>query len=150
MRNHCLDIDIPVIRAPKISKDSWLNDPEYASFVAGYEYATTQTRAIHGLSKVSPEEAYFIYETIKRGIDVSPAKFPLYTVQYERYFKTDKYIHWARHDVETLCGQSISDKWFILTNDGKSAANCKECLKIYNEVSRNQEGELSNHEKFGN
>ena len=54
--------------APKISDKSWLNDPEYANFVAGYEYASTQTRAIHGLSKITPEEAYFIYEAIKRGI----------------------------------------------------------------------------------
>ena len=71
MKNHCLDIDIPVIRAPKISKNSWLKDPEYASFVAGYEYASTQTRAIHGLSKITPEEAYFIYEAIKRGSEPS-------------------------------------------------------------------------------
>lgn len=53
--------------APKISKESWLNDPEYANFVVGYEYAATQTRAIQGLSKISPEDAYFIYEAIKRG-----------------------------------------------------------------------------------
>ena len=124
-----------IIKAQKISEKSWLNDPEYANFVAGYEYASTQTRAIHSLSKITPEEAYFIYEAIKRGIDMSPAKFPLYTVQYEKYYNTEKFIHWAKDESETLCGQSISDKWFILSNDGKSTSNCKECLKIYAEIS---------------
>ena len=60
-----------MIKAQKISKESWLNDPEYADFVAGYEYASTQTRSIHGLSKITPEEAYFIYESIKRGSELS-------------------------------------------------------------------------------
>lgn len=123
-----------LITAPQISKDSWLNDSEYANFVAGYEYAMTQTRAIQGLSKVAPEQAYFIYEAIKRGIDMSPAKFPLYTVQYEKYCNTDKHIHWARCDTETLCGESINEKWFILTNEGKAPASCKECLKMYKQL----------------
>ncbi len=60
-----------MIKSPNISKDSWLNEPEYTSFVAGYEYASTQTRSIHGLSKITPEEAYFIYEAIKRGSELS-------------------------------------------------------------------------------
>jgi len=123
-----------IIKASIISKKSWLNDPEYSSFVAGYEYASTQTRAIHGLSKITPEEAYFIFEAIWRGIDMRPVKFPLYTVQNEKFYNTDRYIHWARCDTETLCGQSISDKWFILSNNSKSPCNCKECLKIYNET----------------
>ena len=60
-----------MIKAEKISEKSWLNASEYADFVAGYEYASTQTRAIHGLSKITPEEAYFIYEAIKRGSEPS-------------------------------------------------------------------------------
>ena len=60
-----------IIKASKISNTSWLNAPEYANFMAGYEYASTQTRAIHGLSKITPEEAYFIYEAIKRGGELS-------------------------------------------------------------------------------
>jgi hypothetical protein len=75
-KNHCLDIDIPMYFAPKISEKSWLNDSEYDNFVAGYEYASTQTHAIHGLSKITPEEAYFIFEAIKRGIDMSPPICP--------------------------------------------------------------------------
>lgn len=60
-----------IIKSQNISKESWLNDPEYANFVAGYGYAATQTRAIRGLIKISPEEAYFVYEAIKRGSKMS-------------------------------------------------------------------------------
>ena len=54
--------------APKISSDSWLNDKEYQDFVKGYYYATTQTRAIPGLAKLTPEEVYFIVEAVNHGM----------------------------------------------------------------------------------
>lgn len=60
--------------APQIKPESWLNDPEYVDFVKGYEYAATQTRAITVLAKISPEDAYFIYYAIKRGIDMASVK----------------------------------------------------------------------------
>lgn len=47
--------------------DHWLNDEEYAWFKSGYEYATTQTRAIPGLSKLTPSELYYVVTAIQRG-----------------------------------------------------------------------------------
>ena len=54
--------------APKIRFDSWLNSKEYQGFVKGYYFATTQTRAIPGLAKLTPEEVYFIVESVNHGI----------------------------------------------------------------------------------
>lgn len=51
----------------RIAEDSWLNDPQYAWFVEGYEYAQTQTRAIEALSACSPEALYFAVWAIIRG-----------------------------------------------------------------------------------
>lgn len=59
---------IPIMLAPSIAEDSWLKDAEYESFRNAYGYASTQSRAIIGLSKVTPEDAYFIYEAIERGL----------------------------------------------------------------------------------
>ena len=47
-----------IVSAPIISKDSWLNHSDYAWFRDGYEYASTQNRAIPGLAAVSPEQLY--------------------------------------------------------------------------------------------
>lgn len=51
------------------SENSWLNEPTYEEFMRGFNYATTQTRAISALSKCSPEEIYFVWASINRGIE---------------------------------------------------------------------------------
>lgn len=62
-----METELTLQIANGISKESWLNDENYAKFVAGYEYAMTQTRAIPALSKCSPEEMYFAWSLINRG-----------------------------------------------------------------------------------
>ena len=116
---------VRIISAPRISKNSWLNEPEYANFVAGYEYAGTQTRAIHGLSKISPEEAYFIYEAIKRGVSMSKSNLPRYTVR--RVHDNNEqwgFIHYAKDEDKTLCNALIDERFTILTNDRTGLADC--------------------------
>lgn len=54
--------------AKEISKDSWLNDPEYKWFKDAYGYAATQSRAIPALSQCTPEEMYWAFICIKAGI----------------------------------------------------------------------------------
>ncbi len=60
---------MPPLLAPQIKSDSFLRDKEYIDFVWAYEYASTQTRAIIGLSKLTPEDAYFVFKAIERGIE---------------------------------------------------------------------------------
>lgn len=65
-----LKIEVDVMIAPKIQKNSWLNDPQYEWFVSGYQYAATQSGAIPGLSKLTPEELYHITSAICRGAEL--------------------------------------------------------------------------------
>lgn len=60
-----------IYMAPGIKEDSWLNrgDEEFEEFKKGYAYASTQTMAIYGLAKVTPEELYYIWSAMKRGIE---------------------------------------------------------------------------------
>lgn len=51
--------------AQRIDESSWLMGDEFADFRDRYSYAATQTRAIYGLSKVTPEEVYWIWECMK-------------------------------------------------------------------------------------
>lgn len=117
---------------PQISKDSWLNSPEYSSFVAGYEYAATQTRAIPGLSKISPEEAYFIYEAIKHGILMSKSNLPRYTVR-RVHDNNEQWglIHYAKNEDKTLCNALIDERFTILTNDRMGIADCEICKTAF-------------------
>ena len=117
-----------IIKASNISKDSWLNVPEYANFVAGYGYAMTQTAAIHGLSQISHEQAYHIYEMIKRGISKSESKLPRYTVR--RIHDNNEqwgFIHYAKDEHKTLCNALIDERFTILTNDRTGLADCGPC-----------------------
>ena len=130
--NNCLSISIPVLAAAQINKKSWLNDEEYKSFIAGYEYASTQTRAIKGLSKISPEEAYFVYEAIKRGVEMSKPNLPLYTVIKDGQIGPS---HYAESEQQTLCDLEINQNWFILTNNHRGVAICPKCKEIFNNLS---------------
>lgn len=60
---------ITVYAAQGIRDDSWLQEDRFADFRTGYNYASGKMNAIPGLSKVTAEEAYYIYTMIRRGID---------------------------------------------------------------------------------
>jgi hypothetical protein len=67
--------------AQGIREDSWLNDDtiseDFAAFREGYAYARNMTHAIPGLSKISAEEAYYVWWGINHGIELSaPARTP--------------------------------------------------------------------------
>ena len=70
VKQSILDTVTKIQTAPRISENSWLNCSEYSKFVTAYKYASTQTRAIEGLSQITPEQTYFIYEAIKRGMTI--------------------------------------------------------------------------------
>jgi len=53
--------------APAIRPDSWLNEDRFADFRAAWGYAATQTHAIIAMSQLTPEQAYHLYEALKRG-----------------------------------------------------------------------------------
>lgn len=59
---------IPFYAARGIAPDSWLREPRFTAFRAGYAYAGASTNAISGLAKVSAEEAYYIWSLISRGM----------------------------------------------------------------------------------
>jgi hypothetical protein len=50
--------------APKIKPDSWLNEERFAAFVEAYYYASGQTQAIIGLSKLEPEDMYYVWASM--------------------------------------------------------------------------------------
>ena len=53
--------------ATTIKDDSWLNDKRHKTFKAAWEYASTQTLAITAMSKITPEQAYYLHEALKKG-----------------------------------------------------------------------------------
>lgn len=59
---------VQVLRAPQIAADSWLQESSYATFRRGYDYASGQSRAIEGLAALTPEQTYFVWQAIDRGI----------------------------------------------------------------------------------
>lgn len=54
-------------QAPAIKETSWLQEDRFENFRAAYGYASTQTHAIMAMSKLTPEEAYHLFEALKRG-----------------------------------------------------------------------------------
>jgi hypothetical protein len=63
------ELRIRCVMARGIAPDSWLNEERFAEFRAGYSYASGQTRAITALSETSPEDLFFAWSAINRGID---------------------------------------------------------------------------------
>lgn len=59
---------IPLHIAQGIDADSWLNEPRFEAFRAGYSYAASATHAISGLSKLTAEETYYVWSLISRGV----------------------------------------------------------------------------------
>ena len=62
-------MEIPVVLqiANGIKGESYLNNPRFAWFRKGYEYAGTQTAAIPALSAVTPEELFSAVWAVMRG-----------------------------------------------------------------------------------
>jgi len=60
---------------------------------------------------------------------------PLYTVQRSRKNRWDLYgpTHGSEGGDVTLCGQTITESWWILTNDHDGEVTCRKCLKIMEE-----------------
>jgi len=53
--------------ANPIKDGSWLNDENYELFRAAWGYASTQTRAIPAMAAITPEQAYHLFEALRRG-----------------------------------------------------------------------------------
>lgn len=66
-------VALRIAMAPAIAEDSWLRQEEdYKWFLKGFDYASTQTRAIPGLSRNHPEETYFVVKSFFRSLGISP------------------------------------------------------------------------------
>lgn len=57
---------------PNIREGSWLNEPRFAWFRVGYAYACTQRYAAGGISKVPPEELYYVVLAFMRSQGYDP------------------------------------------------------------------------------
>jgi hypothetical protein len=53
--------------APSIASDSWLSEDRFAEFRRAYAYASSQSQAIPGLARLTPEQAYHVWAAIDRG-----------------------------------------------------------------------------------
>lgn len=75
--NNEREVRVKVSVAPRISDDSWLHrsDPTFEAFKKGYDYASTQTRAIGPLAKLTPEEAYDVWAAVQRGVEYHEPEF---------------------------------------------------------------------------
>jgi hypothetical protein len=57
--------------APKpLPTESWLHEDRFAEFLAAYRYAAGHfSQAAPAFSKVTPEDAYWIWKTITAGVE---------------------------------------------------------------------------------
>lgn len=62
---------VEVLQARGIPNDHWLNDARFAWFKRGYEYASTQTKAIPALAQSNAGHLYFALTAIMRGAGIS-------------------------------------------------------------------------------
>jgi hypothetical protein len=53
--------------ATPIAPGSWLHEDRFATFRAAYAYASARTQAIPGLSKLTPEDAWYVWHFLQRG-----------------------------------------------------------------------------------
>jgi len=52
------------------NENYWLDQPGFAEFKAGYEYAKSKTRwYMAGLQDLTPEQAYWVWSIITHGIE---------------------------------------------------------------------------------
>lgn len=64
-----LPVPLDLYMAQGIREDSWLKEARFDAFRAGYEYAAAKTQAMPGLTKITAEEAYYVWSLIQRGIE---------------------------------------------------------------------------------
>lgn len=55
--------------APQIEASSWLQEERFAAFRSAYAYASAKSVSVLGLSKLKPEDAYFVWLMLQRGMD---------------------------------------------------------------------------------
>lgn len=55
--------------APDIEPDSWLMQDKYTKFRTAYQYAAGKAWARPALSRINPEQAYFVWLFIQEGIE---------------------------------------------------------------------------------
>lgn len=61
--------EVTVYMARGIRPDSWLHEDRFTAFRHAYSYASAKTHAIPGLSKISAEEAYYVWRIIQHGFE---------------------------------------------------------------------------------
>lgn len=61
-------LSVELCMAPRIDAESWLWEERFEAFREAYGYASSQTRAIPALAKLSPEEAYWLWFSLDRGM----------------------------------------------------------------------------------
>jgi len=64
-----MKFNINVSVANPIEEDSWLNESRFAKFKHAYLYASQCTQAIPALSKITPEDVYYLYLILGDGED---------------------------------------------------------------------------------
>lgn len=62
-------IEASVYMARGIRPNSWLHEDRFTAFRHAYSYAAAKTHAIPGLSKISAEEAYYVWRIIQHGFE---------------------------------------------------------------------------------
>lgn len=63
------EMEVRVYMAQGIRDDSWLHEERFAEFRRAYGYAAGKLRAIEPLSKITAEEAYWVWSIIQHGIE---------------------------------------------------------------------------------
>lgn len=64
------EYDIVRVGPKDLAPDSWLHEERFAEFVAAYRFATSHfSRAAIAFSKVTPQDAYWIWQTITTGFE---------------------------------------------------------------------------------
>lgn len=58
------------VRPQDLTSESWLHEERFAEFVEAYRFASSHfSRAAVAYSKVTPEDAYWIWKTITTGFE---------------------------------------------------------------------------------
>lgn len=62
------EYEIVRVEPKDLAPDSWLHEERFAEFLAAYQYAASHfSRAARSFSKVTPQDAYWIWTTIDKG-----------------------------------------------------------------------------------
>lgn len=70
--------DAVYVEPKDLKPNSWLREERFAEFVAAYRFASSHfSRAAASFSKVTPEDAYWIWKTITTGFERNQRLGPL-------------------------------------------------------------------------